>query len=89
MKNRQKDEDPRTRKAQIFAEHDYDALWRIFLVAVVGDPSMLLATLTFLSCKMLALRHEELRRLTMNNFEFSYNDIPDDPDMVLIRYLVL
>ena len=23
----------------------------------------------------------------MKNFEFSYNEIPDDPDMVLIRYL--
>ena len=85
MKNRQKDEDPRTRKAQTFAEHDYDALWRNSFGG--GDPSMLLTTLTFLLCKILALRPEELRHLTMKNFEFSYNNIPDDLDMVLIRYL--
>ena len=48
MKDRQKDEDPRTRKDQTFAEHDSDALWRNSFGG--GDPNMLLiATLTFLS----------------------------------------
>ena len=85
MKERQKVEDPRTRKVETFNDEDYNALWKNSFGD--GDAAQLIVTLTFLACKVFALRPDELRRLTTKNFEFSFKEIPGDPEMILVRYL--
>ena len=84
MKARQEKEDPRTRKVSTFKEDDYDKLW-----AVLGnenDPDLLLTTLIYLAAKVFSLRAgDELRRITMKNFEIMNGTVPDHKDLILIR----
>ena len=85
LKDRQSKEDPRVRTVDTFESAHYERLW----INSFGDenPDKLIATTVFLTVKVFALRAgDELRRLTLNNFEFTYG-IKDQPDIVKIRYV--
>ena len=87
LKERQQHEDPRTRKASTFSDGDYTKLWQV--IGKENNAENLLTTLIYLATKIFSCRAgDELRRLTMKNFEIQRCTPPLPKNAVLIRYVL-